>query len=407
MSNKTIGIVGGGQLGRMLAQAAHKLGYTVTVLDPTPNSPAAQVADRHLLGNFTDPDKIKELARASDFLTFEIESANSTILEELQAQGKIIHPSPQTLSIIKNKFGQKQFLRKAHITVADFMEAASKDEIIKAAAEFDYPIVLKAKYEAYDGRGNALIEDETGIDLAMKKLQGRELYVEKFVVFEKELSVVAARSVDGTIAVYPVFETIHQNHICHTVIAPARIDDAARKQAHDLAIRALEQLKGVGVFCIEMFYSEPLYPTLDPNDLPDKTGSVVMINEIAPRVHNAGHLTIEGYQTSQFEQHIRAITGMDLGPTDMTVPAAVMVNILGERNGPALLEGFDEDWTEFATKNHLSTAIPAPSVEQIFVHIYGKIETRVERKMGHITIVADDIESALRTGEEIRKLIEI
>lgn len=400
----TIGIVGGGQLGRMLTQAARALGFDVTVLDPSPNSPAGQVANKQIVGSFKDKASIQQLAAESDFLTFEIESANSQALQTLETSGKTIHPSPATLEIIKNKFGQKQFLRNAHIPVADFKEATTRKDIINAALTFEYPIVLKAKFDAYDGRGNALIESEEDIEPAMVKLAGHELYVEKFVVFEKELSVVAARAQDGTIAVYPILETIQKNHICDKVLAPANIQDDIQLQARDLAITTLGHLKGVGVFCIEMFYipnSLPVSPYLTKRGV-----GGVLINEIAPRVHNAGHLTIEACKTSQFEQHIRAITGMSLGETSLKVPTAVMINILGEENHSAVYPAFDGSWEEFS-KLHALPAIATTSITEIFIHIYGKMETKRERKMGHITVLANDLKSAQRAAEEARKQITI
>ena len=390
MSQKTIGIVGGGQLGRMLTQAAHSLDFNVVVLDPTPNSPAGQIT-KQIVGGFKDEAKIRELANESDFITFEVELANSAVLEDLQNSGKIIHPSPATLGIIKNKFGQKQFLRSADIPVADFLEVKTKQDILQAAETFNYPIILKAKFDAYDGRGNALVKSETDVEQAMEKLQARELYVEKFIKFQKELGVTAVRANDGTIEVYPIMETIHKNHICHTVLAPANIEEQKKQQARDLAIQTLKHLHGVGVFCVEMFLAE------DGN---------VLVNEIAPRVHNAGHLTIEASQTSQFENHIRAISGMDLGRTDLKTAAAVMINILGEREGAANFPGFDGTWEDFSTKHQLPK-ISAEDSTKIFVHIYGKLQTKPERKMGHITVVGNNLEKALAAGQQARKLIEI
>ncbi len=393
MANKNIGIVGGGQLGRMLTQAAKPLGFKVIILETSADCPAASVADGQILGSFTNEAKIRELAEKSDFLTFETESANSTVLEELEKKGKIIHPSPKTLQIIKNKFGQKQFLRQAHIPVTDFVEVKLADDILKTAEVFGYPLVLKAKFDAYDGRGNALINNAGGVEPALQKLNGRELYVEKFVDFTKELSVVAARDIEGNITAYPVAETVHKNHICHTVTMPAKIPDAAQASAHKLAMQVLENLKGVGVFCIEMFLTQ--------ND-------EILVNEIAPRVHNAGHLTIEGSKTSQFEQHIRAITGMQLGPVDLASPAAVMINILGGREGAANFPAFDGTLKDFSRQYSLGTGeISADYLDKTFIHIYGKIQTKPERKMGHITVLGNNTKDLLQTAEKIRALIKI
>lgn len=371
-----LGIVGGGQLGRMLAFEAKKLGFTVNVIDPTPKSPAGQVADHQIVADFKDEKAIKKLATMSDYLTFEIELANSKILDELSKTGLQINPSAKTLTIIKDKLKQKQFLRTAKIPVAAFMEVATKADILKTAKQFGYPLVLKARFDAYDGRGNALIKTSKYIDTALTKLQGRQLYVEQFVPFTKELAVMVTRSTTGEIAVYPVVETIHKNNICHTVLVPAPVDQKAIKQAQKLAIQVMKHLKGAGVFGIEMFLTKD---------------NQVLVNELAPRVHNSGHHSIESCATSQFEQHIRAVTGLPLGSTKLTVPAAVMVNILGDRIGSAQVTGLEK----------------ALKLPQVYVHIYCKAETKVERKMGHITAIAPTIKQALQNATKARQYIQI
>ncbi len=374
---KTIGIVGGGQLGRMLTEAAHNLGFKVLVLDPTENSPAAQVADEHILGSFKDADAIKKLAGKVDVLTFEIESANAEALDALVAEGKKVYPEPKTLKIIKDKFEQKVFLRNAGIPVSDFALIESKDDIAEQGELFGYPFLLKTRFDAYDGRGNAVVADESSIDFAYEKLGGKSsLYAEKFVPFEKELAVVAARSQDGKVITFPVVETIHKNNICHIVISPAPVSDEVIEKAKTLASKVLDTLKGVGVFGIEMFL------TKDGN---------VLINEIAPRVHNSGHHTIEGFTMSQFEAHIRAITGLELVEPEPRSPFSVMVNILGEREGVAMPQGIEEAHALGNTK----------------VHLYGKHETRVERKMGHLTAIGEDREETLQKALEARKKISI
>ncbi len=370
---KTLGIVGGGQLARMMAEAAHALGFRVAVLDPTPDSPGGQKADEQILGAFTDAEKIKELAAKADYITFDIESADNAALAEV-AKTKPVNPSPQTLAVIKDKYEQKRFLKEHGIATADFIEVKTEDDAKVAGRAFGYPFVLKAKRDSYDGRGNAQVESEAGIPAAFEKLQGRALYAEKFVPFSKELAVVAARGADGAIAVFPVVETIHVNHICDTVTMPAPVSADAARAAESIARSVLEHLSGAGVFAIEMFL-----------------GDTVLVNEIAPRVHNSGHLTIEACETSQFEQHVRAVTGMELGKTDMKVPAAVMLNILGTRNGNAEPKGFDEIEKEEGT----------------YVHLYGKHETRVGRKMGHVTVTAPTIEAAREKAEKIRSRVTI
>lgn len=375
MKNK-IGIVGGGQLGRMLTDAAHKLGFFVVVLDPTPNSPAGQVADKQILGSFEDAEKIKELAKEVDYMTFEIESANADALEELTRKGYPVNPSSKTLAIIKDKFKQKEFLNKAKIPTAESIEVTTEDEIKRVGEAFGYPMLLKARFGAYDGRGNFVVKSEQDISFGMKKLHNRGLYVEKFVPFVKELAVMVARSTVGEILTFPVVETTHKNNICHTCVVPALVSKEVSDKARALAIKVMEHLKGAGVFGIEMFL------TADDE---------VLVNEIAPRVHNSGHYSIEACQTSQFEQHIRAVTGMELGNTDLVVPAAAMVNILGEKNGPAKVEGREK----------------ATAIEGVSVHIYGKHETKVERKMGHITAVGNSPQEALEKALKAREHISI
>jgi 5-(carboxyamino)imidazole ribonucleotide synthase len=316
------------------------------------------------------------LAKKSDYLTFEVELANSEILEKLSQQGIQVHPSAKTLSIIKDKYFQKQFLKDAKIPVADFIAVQTEQDIIEVAKKFKFPLLLKARFDAYDGRGNALIKTPADISKGLEKLAGRKLYVEKFVPFTKEIAVMVARSTNGEIATYPVVETIHQNNICHLVLAPAPISEATQKKAQKLAKKVMENLKGAGVFGIEMFVTKK---------------SDVVINEIAPRVHNSGHYTMEACVTPQFEQHIRAITGLPLGSTKMIVPAAAMINILGDRQGPADAHGLLE-------------VLKMPNVA---VHIYGKAETKIERKMGHITVIGDNLQTVKKIAQQVRKKISI
>lgn len=375
MKNR-IGIVGGGQLGRMLALDAQKMGFTVRVVDPTPNGPASQVGAQQIIGGYSDAEATKKLAELSDFLTVEIEHINTATLSELEKKGNKVNPSPKTIEIIKDKFQQKIYLQKHQIPTADFIEVTTKEDIEKVAQKFGYPLVLKAKKDAFDGRGNALIKNKKGIESGLEKLKGRELYVEKFVPFIKELSVVIARSTKGEVVTYPVVETIHKNNICNIVISPALVDKKVTRKAEQLARNVLEHLKGAGVFAVEMFVT--------------KKGEV-LVNEIAPRVHNSGHLTIEANDTSQFEQHIRAITGLPLGSTQLKVPAAVMINILGERIGPVDVTGLEK----------------VLNIPGVHVHIYGKSDTKVDRKMGHITVIDQTVEKALQKAKKARKLLSI
>jgi 5-(carboxyamino)imidazole ribonucleotide synthase len=349
MKNR-IGIVGGGQLARMMIFEAKKLGFFVTVLDPTPNSPAGQVADKQILASLDDPKAMKTLAERSDYLTIEWEHANPELLDILAKSGLSVNPSAKTLEIIKDKLVQKQFLTKYKIPVAPFMAVTTKEDIEKAATELGYPLVLKARIGGYDGKGNAVIKNKTQIDYALKKLQGKSLYVEGWVPFTKEVAVMVARNTKGEIKAHPVVETVHKNNICHTVFAPARVSPGILKKAEILGMEVMQVLKSAGIFGIEMFVT--------------KQGKV-LINEIAPRVHNSGHYSMDASLTNQFQQHIRAITGMPLGKTELITPAVVMINILGTRTGQSDVKGLEK-----------ALAIPG-----VYVHLYGKAETKIERKI--------------------------
>lgn len=371
-----IGIVGGGQLGRMMTAPAQKLGFKVTVIDPTPNSPAGQVADNQIIADYKAEKAIRQLGAISDYITFEIELANSKVLRDLEKNGVKINPSSETLEIIKDKLRQKIFLKKNKIPIADFVRVKNKSDISKAIENFGYPILLKSRFDAYDGRGNAKISNEQEIDSSLEKLKNKKLYVEKFIPFIKELSVIAVRSEDGEILTYPVVETIHKNNILHHLLSPAPIDKKIAEKARQLSIEVMKNLKGAGVFGIEMFLT---------------SDNKILINEIAPRVHNSGHHTIEANVTSQFENHIRAITGLPLGRIENTHPASVMINILGDRSGIANPKGVKS----------------AEKISGVTVHIYGKLETKPERKMGHITVVGDSIQDCLEKAKKARAFIAI
>jgi len=371
-----LGIVGGGQLGRMLSMEAKRLGFVVTVIDPTPNSPAGQVVDEQIVAAYDDEAAIRALGARVDFLTFEIESAGAAVLEELAASGVAVNPSARTLGIIRDKLAQKRFLAERGMPVAAFAEVHDRADVMRVAGAFGWPLVLKARFGAYDGRGNAVMGGPQEVEAALAKLAGRELYVEQWVPFVKELAVVTARGMDGRIATYPVVETEHKNNICHIVKVPAAVPETVRAAAEELGARVMRELGGAGVYGIEMFLT---------------ADGQVLVNEIAPRVHNSGHLTIEANRTSQFEQQVRAVTGLPLGSTELVVPAAVMINILGERSGPAEVTGLEQ-------------VLSQPGVA---VHLYGKAETRPERKMGHITVVADTVDEALERARTARRKLTI
>jgi 5-(carboxyamino)imidazole ribonucleotide synthase len=368
-----IGIIGGGQLGKMLTVEAKKFGFFVTVLDPTPDSPAGQVADRQIVGDLYDGEKIRATVLKSDITTYEIEHINTGVLKELEADGHRIYPSPGLLEIIQDKSAQKEVLIKNRIPTARWKKV--EDSLESSVKELGFPVVQKACRGGYDGRGVFIIRDEGDLKDA---LQG-ETFLEEFVDFEKELAVMVARSENGDIKCYPVVEMSFDEraNICDMVIAPARVSEKIKKEAEEIAVGCVEALDGVGIFGIEMFLA--------------KDGRV-LVNEIAPRPHNSGHYTIEACVTSQFEQHIRAITGLPLGSTDLLCPA-VMVNILGE-------EGFEGPPAYTGVPDILS--MPGVSL-----HIYGKKNTKPFRKMGHVTVIDMDLEKAIQKAERVKQTLQV
>ncbi|MFN8593840.1 MAG: 5-(carboxyamino)imidazole ribonucleotide synthase [Thermomicrobiales bacterium] len=370
-----VGIVGGGQLGMMLAEAAVPLGIAVTVLDKE-GCPASFAGATVIEGAITDGEKTCELASQVDVVTVEIEHVNTSVLAALAREGVPIHPSPQTLITIKDKLAQKMFLREHGIATAEFLAIAAEDDIREAAARFGYPFLLKARHGGYDGRGNVVIHGGDDIPDGIRKLGGAALYAERFVPFGKELAVMVARGADGAIVPFPVVETKHEESILRWVMAPAPIDALAKERAEQLASSAVSRLSGAGMFGVEMFL----------------TGSGdILINEIAPRVHNSGHYTIEACQTSQFAQHLLAVTGESLGSTAMVLPAAAMVNILGERSGTAAPSGGEEAAARYDAS----------------VHWYHKRDVVPLRKMGHLTVTGDDAGECLERALAARRMIDV
>jgi len=378
---ETIGIVGGGQLGRMLTEAAHPLGYQVTVVEASPDCPASRVGAHQIIGGLKDADAIRQLAEQTDVVTWEIEHIDSGTLRGLAEEGYNVQPSPSTLAVIQDKYAQKQMLTKAGLPVAesvpltnhesDSQRISHLDEIVRTLGG---AVILKTKTGGYDGRGNLLFDGNYGRVNEVLGDDWNNLYAERVVPFTKELSVIAARDMRGNIAVYPTAETVHRDNICHTVVTPAGIRPELIADAQEIAHETLKHLGGAGIFAIEMF----------------ATDDSVIINEIAPRVHNSGHHTIEANVTSQFEQHIRAITGMPLGSTAMRVPAAAMINILGRREEPLTREGMDR-------------VLALPDTHP---HFYGKSSRRA-RKIGHITVLGSSVDDVLRIANQARNELAV
>ena len=372
-----IAVVGGGQLGKMMTVAAKQMGFHVTILDPTPASPAAQVADHQVVADFTDGTAIAQLAADADVITYEFEHIDSAALIALEEGGQPVYPAPQILRVIQNKLTQKEALVRAGIPVAPFMAVCDREEARQAGEHFGYPFLLKACTGGYDGKGNALVRTEAELDSAMALLVNSQLMAEQFVPFVCEVSVMVARSRAGDIKSYPLSENEHEENILHRSLVPARVNDTVAAQARAVAEDVMSLFGSVGVFCMEMFVT--------------KEGEV-LVNEVAPRPHNSGHYTIEGCITSQYEQQVRAITGLPLGATTLLAPT-VMMNLLGEEghNGPAALIG-------------CAKALALPGVH---VHFYGKTITVPKRKMGHITVTAARLDEAIKIAAQAAEVLKV
>jgi len=373
---KILGVIGGGQLGLMLAEAANQMPEYVSqviVLDPTPNCPASQAGAKQITADFKDENAILELAERCDVITYEIESGNSDVLKKLESKCTI-NPSPETLKIIQDKLQQKKFLSQNGISVAEFSEINTLDELKKSIENFGLPVLLKVRKDAYDGRGNYKITSTDQIDNAYKSFDNKELMVEKYIDFKMEVSVIAGRNTNAEIITFPIVENVHEENILRMTIAPARVSDIVRKKAESIAHKTMEVLKGAGIFGIEMFVTN--------ND-------EILINEIAPRVHNSGHHTLQSSKTSQFEQHLRAILGLKLGSTEL-IHQTIMYNILGpsDFNGKYILDfqGYDAS-------------------DDVFLKMYGKEISKPKRKLGHFNVV--DIDNSKNIEKLILRVNEI
>ena len=374
---KRLGIIGGGQLGMMITEAAQNLNdeiSEITVLDPTENCPAAQAGAKQIVGDFKDEIAILKLAEQSDIITYEIESGNTDVLSRLKAR---IEPSPSTLGIIQDKLTQKTFLSENELPVSQFYEITSLYDLREKIKELGLPVLLKSRRDAYDGRGNFKISSSDEIEKAYLHFDGKSLMVEKFVDFKMEVSVIAARNTRGEIATYPLVENIHEDNILRMTIAPARVSDDVIRNAGEIAKKTMHVLNGAGVFGIEMF--------IDQNNM-------ILINEIAPRVHNSGHHTLQSCKTSQFEQHLRAILGLDLGSTDL-VHKTVMYNILGP-------DGFEGKYKPIQLEK-----------DGVYLTMYGKDVSKPQRKLGHFNVVdlndSKDTSELLKMTDEIKNAVSI
>ncbi|MEM3087433.1 MAG: 5-(carboxyamino)imidazole ribonucleotide synthase [Halobacteria archaeon] len=372
-----VGILGGGQLGKMMAAEAKRLSLRVVVLDPTEGCPAAQVADEQVVASFKSEEAIERLAAKCDVLTYEIELAGSTALRRLERRGYPVRPAPRILRILQNKHRQKTFLRRRNIPVPDFQRVESEEALRRLCRRFGLPAVLKATEDAYDGRGNFVISKESGIRGALGRFPGRETMLERFVPFAREVSVMVARNPSGQVESFPVVENIHRDGILDTTIAPARVSRRTEARARRTAESAVKALRGAGIFGVEMFVT--------------RSGGI-LVNEIAPRVHNSGHYANEACSVSQFEQHLRAVLGLPLAKPELLSPAA-MANLLGPGglSGPYAVRGLEK----------------MARVPGAVLYIYGKKTSAPMRKMGHITATGRTVREAVARARRARAAIRL
>ena len=371
-----LGIIGGGQLARMTAIAALPLGCEVVVLEKNEFSPAARLSPDCIIGDWSDEDTLRRFAQSCDVVTLENEFVDATALEVLEKEGYRVFPGAKCIAVTQDKFVQKSALQTAGISVPKFCAVKSPAEIVAAGNDYGWPVVLKTRRNGYDGKGNFTLKSEAEVAAGWQTLGGdkNELMVEAWFPFAKEIAVIVTRGQDGATAVYPVVETIQRNHICYVVKAPAQISDEIAKRAAALAKRAVEVVGGIGSFGVEMFLS---------------ANGELAINELAPRVHNSGHYTIEACDCSQFENHIRAVLGWPLGNPLMVAPAAVMVNLLGTEKTSGQPRGLDA----------------ALRMTGARLHLYGKLMSGPGRKMGHITVLENSVEEAQAIAERAAKQI--
>ncbi len=370
---KAIGVLGGGQLGRMFAQAAQSMGYRVHVYEPSGDCPAGAVADRLTSAPYDDVAALEAFARSVDVVTYEFENIPAEALKVVE-RIVALHPAPGVLHVCQNRWREKAWLKANGLPHADYAEALEGD-IEDAVAQLGLPCVVKTADFGYDGKGQMKVDTPADLARAAAIFRGRRCVVEQWITFEREISVICARTAAGETRAYPAAENIHTNHILDISIVPARIAPSVGARARELAVGIAETLGVVGLLAVEMFLASD--------------GSLI-VNELAPRPHNSGHWSIDGGETSQFEQHVRAVCGLPLGPSGARNPT-VMVNILGDAWTPRAGEvSSSPDWTAILSE-------PAAKL-----HLYGKPVPRSGRKMGHFTVQDADVEAALRRARELQ-----
>jgi len=368
----TLGVLGSGQLGRMFAIAARRMGYRVHTFSPDSDTPTGQVADKEYESPYEDLDAVREFARGVSVVTFEFENVPAETVDAA-AQIAPVRPAGSVLYRTQNRLREKNFIARWGFPVTRFRHVKTKDELSDALAEVGYPSVLKTAGFGYDGKGQTKIESAADIERASDALGGREGVLEAFVDFEREVSVVCARTWNNEFKHYRLIENTHRHHILDLSFAPARVPDAVEREAVEIARAVLDSLDVVGVMCVEFFLTRE---------------GRLLINELAPRPHNSGHLTFDACITSQFEQQLRAVCALPLGSTELVTPAA-MANLLGD-----LWESGEPDWR---------AALTVPNVK---LHLYGKAEARTGRKMGHLTALADSAGAAIEKVVAARRAMQ-
>ncbi len=363
-----VGVMGGGQLGRMFAISARRMGYRVHTFSPDEDTPTGQLADLEVVAGYDDEAAVRAFARGVDVLTFEFENIPVQCIE-WAAEHCAVRPSGRALHICQHRLREKEFLSEAGIPLPPFRKISNLEELVAAANEIGLPAVLKSAAFGYDGKGQAKIQPGDDLAEVWAAFEGTEAVLEGFVRFEKEISVIVARGLDGSTAVYPVCENAHANHILDVTVAPANVSEAVAENARALAVRIAEAIDLAGLLAVEMFL------------LPDGR---ILVNELAPRPHNSGHWSFDASVTSQFEQQLRAVCGLPLGSTELLRPAA-MANLLGD-----LWVHGEPDWAA------------AAAMPMVKIHLYGKTGARPGRKMGHLVAFGADTAEAAATVREAR-----
>lgn len=376
-TTKTIGIIGGGQLGKMFIENASKLSIPINILDRDKNCPASTLATQHVVGSITDGDEIQKLADISDVLTWEIEHINVDKLIELQERGKNIIPNPLVLKTIQDKGKQKIFYKENNIPTSSFFIANNQQEAKEKVEQTNFKkVAVKSCTGGYDGKGVFISDVKSIIENPNIIPFDGALMIEEFVECKKELAVLVARDIYGNNAVYPAIEMeFTESNLVSFLVSPANIDASTEQQAQQIALQCADAFNSAGLFAVEFFLSQE---------------DALFVNEIAPRPHNSAHHTIEGFYASQYEQLLRILLDKPLASTQMIQPCA-MVNIVGDKAGKYQLKYLNE----------------LLSMQGVYVHLYGKKESKANRKLGHVTIVNADRKEVVRLAEKVRTLVEI